>query len=445
MTDGSRLEWEKLTPGQKRERRLKAWLDAPGVRFASPEAAAGYTTRVKRLSDAIRLGKPDRVPVTPFLGEFVATYAGYTQKEITYDAVKAIDAAKRCTLELDFDAKTAAARPDGRVWEILDNKQRNWPGRDMPDNGSPQFIEREYMKADEYDAFILDETNFRWTTYLPRIWGAAEALTNLDLSGNNVGSFGRREIKNALMKLVEAGEEARRWESKIAEANHRLTELGYPDFRAAALGTAPFDHIGDNLRGQRGIALDMYQRPEKLLEAMEVVTKKRIRRIAESAQQIGGSPIVGFPLHKGADGFMSDRQFKTFYWPSLRRIVLTLVEEGFVPELRTQGSYNSRLDAILDLPRGSVIWHFYQTDIAKAKAAIGNSQCIVGSVPQSLLSVGTIDEVERYTRRLIDVAGRDGGFMLTSPGALGKDARTENVRAMVRTAKEYGVYGTRSS
>jgi hypothetical protein len=30
--------------------------------------------------------------------------------------------------------------------------------------------------------------------------------------------------------------------------------------------------------------------------------------------------------------------------------------------------------------------------------------------------------------------------MLTSPGALGKDAKTENVRAMVKSVKEYGKY-----
>jgi uroporphyrinogen-III decarboxylase len=206
--------------------------------------------------------------------------------------------------------------------------------------------------------------------------------------------------------------------------------------------TAPFDHIGDNLRGQLGISLDMYRRPEKLLEALRAVTAKRLLRIRKSAENVvlGDSPIIGFPLHKGADGFMSDEQFRTFYWPQLREIVLALVNEGFVPELRTQGSYNSRLGAIQDLPRGSVLWHFYMTDIALAKQALGNSQCIVGSVPQSLLQVGTPDEVISYSRRLMSIAGQDGGFILCSPGALGKEASVENVKAMVRAAKEYGKY-----
>ncbi|MBI2850512.1 MAG: hypothetical protein HYX80_05650 [Chloroflexi bacterium] len=432
--------WEELTPEQKREKRLAAWLAAPGVKFASPEAEAAYKVRVTRLIDAIRLREGSGVPVTPFLGEFPAAYCGYTQKDMMYDVDKSIDAATRCTLEFDFDAKTPAAAPQGRVWEILENKQRKWPGDGLPDNGSSQFIEGEYMKAEEYDAFIQDETDFRWRAYLPRIWGAAAPLTKLQLSAANINQFGLPEVEAALNKLIQAGKEARKWEGKVAAANRKLTELGYPDLRAIGgpPGGAPFDNIGDNLRGQRGIALDMYKRPEKLLEAINLITTKRLQRIRQSKEnlKLGGSPIIGFALHKGADGFMSDKQFRTFYWPSLRQVILALVEDGYVPELRTQGSYNSRLEAVRDLPKASVIWHFYLTDIEMGHEAMGGNQCIVGSVPQSLLQCGTPAEVESYSRRLINIAGKDGGFMLSSPGALGKDANAENIRAMIRAARK---------
>ena len=443
-TKPAEANWADLTPAQKREKRFEAWLEAPGINFATPEAKAGYRARVKRLIDAISLKKPDRVPTTPFLGEYVAAYCGYTQKDMMYDVDKCIDAATRCTLEFDFDAKTAAAAPQGKVWEILENKQRKWPGDGLPENGSPQFIEGEYMQADEYDAFIEDETDYRWRTYLPRIWGTAGPLTKLNLATANVGQFGIPEVQAALKKLMLAGEEARRYDSQLAAANRRLTELGYPDFRAAPgpPGGAPFDMIGDNLRGQRGIALDMYKQPEKLLEAIDSYTAKRVRRIHRGPEslRLGGSPVVGFPLHKGADGFMSDKQFRTFYWPSLRAMILALYEEGYVSELRTQGSYESRLEAVQDLPKGSVIWHFYLTNLEIGYKALGGTQCIVGSVPQSLLQVGSIKEVEAYTRKMIDIGGKKGGFMLTSPGALGKEASGDNIKAMIRTVKEYGRY-----
>ena len=433
--------WAGLTWQEKREKRFAAWLAADSIKFASPDAEASYKRRVKRIVDAIKLKKPDCVPTTPFLGEYVAAYAGYTQKDMMYDVDKSIDAANRCTLEFDFDAKTPAASPQGRVWEILDNRQRRWAGGGLPDNGSSQFIEGEYMKADEYDAFIMDETAYRWRSYLPRIWGAAGALTKLNLSAAAVGAFGLPDVQEALKKLMLAGEESRKYEGQIAAANRKLSELGYPDFRAipGPPGGAPFDLLGDNLRGQRGISLDMYQRPAKLHEAIDMIMAKRLITIHSYRDnpRLGGSPMVGFPLHKGADGFMSDKQFREFYWPSLRQTILALVEEGFVPELRTQGSYASRLDAVQDIPDGSVIWHFYLTDIKKGFKGVGGKQCIVGSVPQSLLQVGTLDEVKDYSRKVIETAGRDGGFMLTSPGALGKEANAANIRDMIQTAREY--------
>jgi hypothetical protein len=436
--------WERLTPDERLDRRCKAWLSPLGVKFASPQAEAGYKARVTRLLDAILLKKnPDRVPVTPHLGEFAAAYCGYTQRDVWYDVDKAVDVANRCTLELDFDAKTDASGPQGRVYEILEEKQRKWPGHGLPDNVSMQFVEGEYMKADEYDAFILDESDFRLRTYLPRVWGAAEALRQL--ATGNIASFGIPEVQAALTRLMRAGEEARRWQPEIAAANRRLNELGYPDLRGSPVlgGGAPFDRLGDNLRGQRGIGLDMYRQPEKLLEAIDVITRKRLLEIRQSSGygKVGGSPIIGFPLHKGADGFMSDKQFRTFYWPSLRRICLALIEEGFIPELRTQGSYTTRLEAVRgDLPRGRVIWHLYLTDMKLAHQALGKDYCLVGAVPQSILSTGRPEDVETYCKHLIDLCGKDGGFMVSSPGALGTDAKPDNVRAMVTATKQYGVY-----
>ena len=57
-------------------------------------------------------------------------------------------------------------------------------------------------------------------------------------------------------------------------------------------------------------------------------------------------------LHKGADGFMSEKQFTTFYWPFLKRIVQAYFDEGFVPCLFAEGDYNSRLDIVKELPKG---------------------------------------------------------------------------------------------
>jgi uroporphyrinogen-III decarboxylase len=150
-------------------------------------------------------------------------------------------------------------------------------------------------------------------------------------------------------------------------------------------------------------------------------------------------PLVFIPLHKGADGFMSEEQFRTFYWPSLRRMCLGLIEQGLVPYLFAEGAYGSRLEIIRDLPPGRTVWHFDQTDMVRAKEALGGIACIQGNVPLSLLQLGEAEEVTAYCRRLIaDVAGA-GGFVLDI-GAGADTGKEENFLAMVRAAREPGVY-----
>ena len=67
--------------------------------------------------------------------------------------------------------------------------------------------------------------------------------------------------------------------------------------------------------------------------------------------------------------------------------------------------------------------------------------CIRGNVPASLLCLGSPQDVETYCKKLIDMVGKGGGFILD--GAIGTpdDARPENVRAMADFTRKHGAYG----
>jgi uroporphyrinogen-III decarboxylase len=56
-----------------------------------------------------------------------------------------------------------------------------------------------------------------------------------------------------------------------------------------------------------------------------------------------------------------------------------------------------------------------------------------------MLATGGPEDVRAYCRKLIDVCGKDGGFIMNSSTGL-CDAKPENVRAMFDFTREYGVY-----
>ena len=192
------------------------------------------------------------------------------------------------------------------------------------------------------------------------------------------------------------------------------------------------------MRGTKGIMLDIFRQPDKLLAAMEALVPIMIGMGVGAAQQTG-NPLIFIPLHKGADGFLSDEQFKTFYWPTLRKVFMALIDEGCVPFPFVEGSFNSRLEVIRDVPKGRTAWIFDRTDMVKAKEVLGDTACIGGNVPSQLLSVGTSQEVKDYARRLIDTAGKDGGYIMSNGAAIDK-SKPENVRTMIDFTKEYGIY-----
>ena len=149
--------------------------------------------------------------------------------------------------------------------------------------------------------------------------------------------------------------------------------------------------------------------------------------------------MVRFPLHKGADGWMSQAQFDKFYWPSLKKCIDAFIKEGFLLHIFAEGSFNTRLDYINQFPRGSITWFFDQTDMVRAKEVLGKECALQGNVPSSMIVTSKPTAVKEYCRNLIEVVGKDGGFIL-SPGAQPEYPRLENLKAIVEAANTYGYY-----
>ena len=118
---------------------------------------------------------------------------------------------------------------------------------------------------------------------------------------------------------------------------------------------------------------------------------------------------------------------------------MTLIERGATPCIFFEGSFTSRLEYLLEFPKGKMLARLDTTDIFKAKEILRDHVCIQGNVPSTLLQVGTVQEVKDHCKKLIDVVGKDGGFIL-SPRSSTDEVKPENLKAMIDFTQEYGVY-----
>ncbi len=438
--------WADMTWQEKREERFKRWLN-PGIKFNSPATEQLYNERTTRFIKAIKLEEPDRVPCQLPSGMFPAHYAGYTLKDVMYDYDKLKKAYLKFIAEFDMDSYTGPGLVfPGRALEITDHLLHKWPGHGLPDKATIyQYVEKEYMKTDEYPRLLDNPGDYWFRTLLPRYVGSLAALANLpplDATGGPplglYAAMAEPDVEAAFKSMVEAGKDVLKWQQAVGEISMASLAAGIPNVRGGGMAGAPFDTVADMLRGTTGMVMDMYRQPERLHEAMEKVLPRAIAS-AVAAADASSNPVCFMPLHKGDESFMSPRQFETFYWPTFKRLLLGMVNEGLVPYPFAEGRYGARLEIISDMPKSSVVWSFEDIDMARAKKVLGKTACIAGNVPSSILYTKTPGEVKENCRKLIEACAPGGGYILTGAAGM-NEGNPENLRAMMEAAKEYGVY-----
>jgi uroporphyrinogen-III decarboxylase len=439
--------WESLSWQEKREERFKRWLSPPDVKFVNPAAKKLYQQRVTRFIKAIKLEEPDRVPVMLPHGNFPAYWGGADFRTMMYDYITM----RRIWINYmeefgDMDTFNGPALiPSGRIAEALNSKLQKLPGLGLPDDASMnQFVEGEYMKSDEYDLLMADPTDYSLRVMAPRTTGLFESFARLPLLRAPLGNpwvmaLADPDIRHTFQTLIDLADEHRRHLEATLEINQYIRSRGYPSlFGGGPMAGAPFDNFADTLRGTRGIVMDMFRQPRKLHEAMEFWLDLMVNSTINNFPMTA-SPICMMPLHKGDDVFMSDKQFDEFYWPTLRRLFLAMIEEGLVPMPFAEGKYTNRLRQITDTPKSGVVWWFDQTDMALAKKTIGDVCCIVGNMPTSVVMTGTVGQVKENCRKLIEDCAPGGGYILGGGASIDK-GKMENLQAMMDAAREFGVY-----
>ena len=410
-----------------------------------------YEEREKRVRDAIELRVPDRVPVTINTGVFAARYAGLTASAMYYEHAAYREACKKMLLDFEPDNGAAAAVNSGLVMELLDTKHQRWPGGTLPPDAPYQFVEGEYMKAEEYDLFLNDPSDFVFRYYLPRIYGIMTPLSKMPpfrtlIGGTGfpaiLGLFARPEYRELAEKLNKAAQEQVKQMREGADFAEEMADLGFPmpqgvGGQGGGIFSAPFDNISDFLRGMRGAMIDMYRYPDKVVAACEKILEWRIAQATPANPKTRGNPKrQGMPLHRGSDGFMSVAQFEKFYWPTLKKAIMVNIDLGYVAAPFWEGVWDNRLEYLLEFPKAKVIFFCEKTDIFKAKEVLGGHMCIQGGVPPTLLEVGTPQEVEEHCKKLIKVVGKGGGFILGAGSAIDY-AKPANIKAMVDSVKKY--------
>ncbi|MHA1129491.1 MAG: uroporphyrinogen decarboxylase family protein [Candidatus Helarchaeota archaeon] len=419
-----------------------------------------FKERNQRVRDAIAIKEPDRVPITPMVTFYHTEQMGISKKEAMYNPEKQAQAAIEVFSQFNWDQVPPITQVyPAQYFDMLGTLFFKWPGaadeaHRLQDHQPYQFVEGEYMKASEYEDFFEDPTGFLLHKILPRHNKVFKGFSQFPSLINLASGYGAMLIgfpmfvmdpsgKELLETLLKGAQYMMNWLNVLNKYETTMKKRGFP-LQFLNMAQAPYDVASEFLRGMRGIMLDMYRKPEELLKMLDLLVAPTIDATLRTSFLSPQHKVVFMPLHRGAEGFMNDKQFETFYWPTLTRVMDGLIEKGLIPMPFFEGKYTARFPNLAEYAKkhkGKLIYWFDQSDIVKGKDVFGDYACIRGNVPGSLLVTGSPNNVENYIKETIEGCAEGGGFIVDGGiSGIPDEAKPENVKAMTDAVFKYGFY-----
>lgn len=369
-------------------------------------------TSDERLWTAIRLEKPDRVPVIPtLLPEPVSGLSGLTGAQVCHDNKALIDAVFDIFDEYggwDNPYPVGATPIQMQAMGTFPMKMKI-PGVDLPDDYMFQLDEQEIMTLEDYDKIIeMGCEKFYYEDYLWRI----SSLTPDELPG------ALESVATSFVDFLDG----------CAKRNTKPFFIGY--------ALHPFFSLS-LMRSMVTFTQDLYFNPEPVERALKKMTSELIEKQIEAVKGTDIN-ICLLTEERASAYFYPPAIFERFWWPYTKEIIDAFWSEGIVTIFHLDQCWDKNIPYFKELPKGSAILELDSvTNIFAAKEVLRGHLCLHGDVPAALLSLGKPEEVEAYCKQLIDEVGSDGGFILGSGCSVPPNVKPDNFRALIQTGKNY--------
>jgi hypothetical protein len=363
-----------------------------------------YRQRMTRIEAALALKKPDRTPVMSWSDAFCANHVGAPMSRFSQEPLLATEVIADSFARLPgFDAcERGTAIPDWLGAAFLSRVKV--AGRDLPE-GSPWNIdERERLTEADYDRIAAGGWNAFFVEY---------CRERLDI---DVPTFA--EIR------ARAQEDCYR----------RMDAVGMPVYTVVIVPSTPLEPLSAG-RSMARFIRDLFRTPDRVQAAMDAMMHDFLVVLRQALGGGARKPLSVFlGCARSSPEFLSPKLFDRFTWPYLRQTIQAVLAEGIVANLHLDTCWDRELERFKEFPRGTCLLATdHATDIRKAKEVLGDTMCIKGDVPSSLLAFGTPDEVYTYCRRLMEDMG--DGFILAPACTMPANAKLENVEAMLAAAR----------
>lgn len=379
--------------------------------------------RAQNSLDILNNRIPKRVPCAVSIGlNAAAEYAGVDPIAANWDYTLLMDAA---------DELCAMIPSDGCVVSptVLTPAKYQAIGSRSIVMGGDGFIQHpntHMMEEDEYDKFIEDPYAFVVEV------GAPRTNANLDFVNNPVDTIKAINQANALTGKVFGtyGQLAGAMSAKYGYAGGAMGGGG---------GYAPLDILSDQLRSFSGMSTDIRRRPDKIKAAMEAMKPWQYEQCMADLAHYTRNAYGFYPLHMAT--FMRTKDFETLWWKPWCDQISSYAALGVRSGAFLEDDWTRYLDHLQDAPTGT-FFTFEYGDPKLFKEKLGKKFVLSSGFPIKYLTQCSKEECIDKTKEWLDIMAPGGqySFGFDKNALVLADVNLENLKAVVETVVEYGVY-----
>lgn len=366
-----------------------------------------YDERLDLIKRSIALEPVERIPVI-FVGvPFAPRYMGMKLSDYVNDPDAGTDVPLAAMNRLGGFDGINMVMPGKMSAGMMGLTRMKMPGRELPEDSVWQVLESEVMTVEDYDTIIDKGYNAFMAEAQPRV------IVDMKEFQENIAWI----MANAARKV-----------GQFRENGYVLMNggVGMPPLEVFTAG-----------RSTPQFFFDLYRRPEKVKEVMDVSMPDLIQQMIGSSKM---SPALGTWVGgwRGAPVFMAPKLWDEFYWSYCKQMVEALVENDIVPILHFDQDWTRELGRFRELPAKKCLLNpDGMTDLRKFKELVGDHMAVMGDVPGTLFTVGTPEEIRNYVRDLVRDVGPTG--LILCPGCDAPvNTKPENMEAFIAAAHEFG-------
>ncbi len=179
---------------------------------------------------------------------------------------------------------------------------------------------------------------------------------------------------------------------------------------------------------------------EKIFRASRDYHRIAIDKLIESGVDI---ILVADDLGFNSGLFASPGLYKKHLFPYLFDLFHSVLKRDIPIMLHADGNLNEILDDLVSAGISALhpIERKSNMDIGRIKKRYGKGLCLVGNINASdTLVYGPIDRIVSEVKNTINIAGRDGSYILASDSDYHDGIPPRNFIEMIKAAKKYGKY-----